>query len=258
MMACDLGKMLVDGGIDSDKADAIVQAFQSASPAISKIKKRNLGIAGENAGASIAAIFGDLSLENLGIGSMDIVNGDFAPKRAQAVAVASNGTSTNKVHKPITSSGMEDYPDSIVDIDSAGNWKKVNKKTGQVDFVHNSGSKISFYKNGDVVIHTAGNLKQIVENDYILEVGRNFEVTSGKETHITSKQDMYVTSEMNLFETIAISRIINVPTKIENNAVEIKNTPVFNHTGTFSTDKIDAGSIKTGSINPGSCSCPCP
>jgi hypothetical protein len=165
MMACDLGKMLVDGGIDSDKADAIVQAFQSASPAISKIKKRNLGIAGENAGASIAAIFGDLSLENLGIGSMDIVNGDFAPKRAQAVAVASNGTSTNKVHKPITSSGMEDYPDSIVDIDSAGNWKKVNKKTGQVDFVHNSGSKISFYKNGDVVIHTAGNLKQIVENN---------------------------------------------------------------------------------------------
>jgi len=230
-MACDLKVELESSGLPAESVEIILNAFKAGRPSIEKLKVRTIDNSAKSAGASIISLTTDLASENLTLGAMDKVQGNVAPERMQPVAIASSGTSYSPVDEPISSSGLEDYPDSIVDMDSAGNWKKINKKTGQVDWVHNSGSKISFYKNGDVVIHTAGNLKQVVENDYIIEVGRNFEVTSGKETHITSKEDMFVTSELNLFETTTLSKVQMVPTKVQMSTMTTIVSPILSLMG---------------------------
>jgi len=229
-MACDLEQKLKEG-LSPEAAEIVLSAFNAGRADIDALKKKSINNVSKSGGASILSMMADLASENLSIGAMDKVKGDMAPERAQPIAVASGGTSFSEVDESITSSGMEDYPNSIVDIDSAGNWKKVNKTTGQVDWVHNSGSKISFYKNGDVVMHVAANFKQVIENDYIVEVGRNFEVTSGKETHITSKESMYVTSESNLFETTAIAKVQTVPAKVQLSAMTAIVSPVWNLLG---------------------------
>ena len=90
-----------------------------------------------------------------------------------------------------------------MEIDEVGNWKKINKKTGQTDYVHNSGSKISFYKNGDVVFHVLGNMKFFVEGDLLQEVGNRMELTTGENFEKTIKGEM--------IETVDISRTITTP-----------------------------------------------
>ena len=260
-MGCDLGaKLSVE--FSPEKVELILHAFQAGAPDMEKLKEKAKNSVAKQGGASIMSLLADLATENLSIGAMDKVEGDNAPQRAQAVAVASSGTSVSLVDEPLTASGMQDYPDSVVELDEAGNWTKVNKKTGQVDWVHNSGSKISFYKNGDVVMHVAANLKQVVENDYILEVGRNFEVTSGKETHITSKEDMYITSEMNLFETTTFVKVQTVPTKVQLSLLTSIISPSWFLLGSetvsnnITSSSHNAGTSAIGSLSAGTFTCP--
>jgi len=233
--------------LSESDAQSVVDALDKHSNDIEKIKSTELDKVSKQSGASIVAMAGDLKKENLSIGSLDKILGNIALKRKQPVAVASSGSGTFKaVNKTINSSGLEDYPNSIIDIDEIGNWKKVNKATGQVDWVHVSGSKLSFYKNGDVILHTAANLKQVVENDYILEVGRNFELTTGKEIHITSKENMFLTSEGNLFESIKNMKLQKVPNKIqESNSISITSPSWYLKGNATVSDNINAKDISS-------------
>jgi len=234
-MSCDL-KVELEKHLSPAKAKEVLEMFSSSKKELGTIKANILADVSKMGASSIVAVTTDLGAENSSIGLMDKVGGDEPLKRKQAVIVTTVGTSVEAVQPELNSSGNEDYPNTKTSIDEIGNWTKVNKKTGQTDWVHNSGSKVSFYKNGDITLHSAGNLKQVVEYDYILEVGRNFEISSGKEFHLSSKEDMFIKTEMNLFETQKLSKVQ------KSEASYVVETPLQNNSDLLTTgDTITSG-----------------
>jgi len=90
---------------------------------------------------------------------------------------------TNVPDFPAANSELtSEYPHTYGKIDTAHNWYKVNRTTGYVEFVHNSGSSIKITKTGDVSIRITGSLKFIVDSDYLLNIlGNHDHVTKGHE-----------------------------------------------------------------------------
>ena len=200
---CDLEKIksiLMGSGVKEDDANKIASSMSS------KVKgkfKKAVDSAGKKTASKVVAVTQNFSKENSKVASLDKVTGPIAPKRVSPVPLNSSGTNTEAHSPDLNSSANEDYPNTIMEIDEVGNWKKINKKTGQTDFVHNSGSKISFYKNGDVVFHVLGNMKFFVEGDLLQEVGNRMELTTGENLVETIKGEH--------FETTKISRTITTP-----------------------------------------------
>jgi len=84
--------------------------------------------------------------------------------------------SSPKSQKPANYSIIEDYPESYGFIDSVKNFFKINKKTKDTIFHHSSGSIIRLDKDGNVTIEAKGNVKQVIDKDYFLQVRGNMEV----------------------------------------------------------------------------------
>jgi hypothetical protein len=88
-----------------------------------------------------------------------------------------NPLGSNPVQLPPSKySVVADYPDSYGMIDSAKNFIKVNQKTGDVDIVHNSGTKFKIDGMGNVTMEVVGSFKQVVKKDYFLQVEGNMEL----------------------------------------------------------------------------------
>lgn len=79
---------------------------------------------------------------------------------------------------------MEDYPDSYGYIDEAKNWVKVNKKSGHVELVHNSGTSIKIDRFGNVTEHIVGKFKRIIEGDMSEEVKGSYDLLVKKSYYI--------------------------------------------------------------------------
>lgn len=145
---------------------------------------------------SVTGVFGasqDFGKEDQTIANTNLTSGDVAAKRSTPIPLKGGSSSQGTAdHGAVTSSTNQDYPESSGSIDSIGNWTKVNKITKQTDWVHNSGSMMSFFANGDVVVHIRGNKKEIIEGDYVLEVGGNLELAVGKSWNTEVLQDIYM------------------------------------------------------------------
>ncbi len=88
----------------------------------------------------------------------------------------------------------EDYPHSYGHIDEMGNWWKVNKKKGIIDFVHKSGTFIQIDNDGNVTEHVAGSKKEVIQGDLSIEVyGNRDTLIHGNEyTHIDKDTELLV------------------------------------------------------------------
>jgi len=224
----DILNSLKGAGISPDKAEALANSMKDN---VKKAVEKNSKEIGKKTASKLLALTQNFKKENNKIASLDKVTGAVAPKRVSPLPLNSAGTNTEAHHPDLNSSADEDYPNTIMEIDEVGNWKKINKKTGQTDFVHNSGSKISFYKNGDVVFHVLGNMKFFVEGDLLQEVGNRMELTTGENFIQTIKGSKE--------ENISISRTITAP-------VETKIIPVKLLLGAMETK--NANLVRNGQV----------
>lgn len=71
------------------------------------------------------------------------------------------------------------YPLSYGHVDEANNWYKVNQETGEIEFVHNSGSFFKIDKSGNGTIHLTGSLKWIIDKDMLMQVVNSTEIVKG-------------------------------------------------------------------------------
>ena len=225
----DVKSALTKAGISPEKAEALAK---NMAPKIQAKTNKIVNNEGKKVASKLVALTQNFVKENNKIASLDKVAGPIAPKRVSPVPLNSSGTNTEAHHPDLNSSANEDYPNTIMEIDEVGNWKKINKKTGQTDFVHNSGSKISFYKNGDVVFHVLGNMKFFVEGDLLQEVGNRMELTTGENYEKTIKGEM--------IETVDVSRTITAP-------LETKLIPLKILVGALENKKADL--VRAGSEN---------
>ena len=85
----------------------------------------------------------------------------------------------------------EDYPETFGWIDYVKNWIKINKKKRKAELVMSSGTHIKTDADGNVTIYTKGNLRQIVDGDYLLDVKGNSDlIINGKSYHSVGGQLM--------------------------------------------------------------------
>ena len=123
-----------------------------------------------------------LSLANLlsiptlsGSGGSEVVKGSLKPFNATEGFVLKKKKPKTKLAstenaKDAHYSAIQNYPNSESKIDALGNFIKINKKTGQVDIAHFSGTLIQITKSGSVNIHTKKDFQHIVDGNYYLEV----------------------------------------------------------------------------------------
>lgn len=87
---------------------------------------------------------------------------------------------TNKATAPVfqqaSDSFKDDYPSTYGKIDEAGNWFRVNKSSGLVEFVHSSGTSIKINKAGDVSVNIRGSLQWLVNGDSVTNVMGNMDL----------------------------------------------------------------------------------
>lgn len=96
----------------------------------------------------------------------------------------------------------EDYPHSYGSIDEVGNWWKVNKKKGIIEFVHKSGTFIQIDDAGNLTQHITGNKKEVIRGDYSLEVYGNRDTLIHKKDYTHVDEDVTVLINGNFEETI--------------------------------------------------------
>ena len=140
-----------------------------------------------------------------GSGGSNFTKSSLKPKVTTEGIVIRNKKAKTKVKaenaKTAHISPKQDYPNSSTHIDPLGNFVKINKKTGQVDIAHFSGTIIQITKSGSVNIHTKKDFKHIVEGNYILEVKgdtnlktNNFIIETNK-TEETTKEKLITTKD---------------------------------------------------------------
>lgn len=73
----------------------------------------------------------------------------------------------------------EDYPNSSGLTDELGNFYKINRTTGMVQFVHHSGTCVKIDKQGNVTIHATGSAKLIAGKDMAIQA-KNLDIKASK------------------------------------------------------------------------------
>jgi len=95
-------------------------------------------------------------------------------------------------------SSKADYPNTTSHIDGLGNFIKINKKTGQVDIAHFSGTLIQITKTGSVNIHTKKDLRHIVEGNYYLEVAGDMGIKASNINVLANNKKENIKSNYNI------------------------------------------------------------
>ena len=73
--------------------------------------------------------------------------------------------SSTIIPDPVQYTMATDYPHSVGNVDEIKNWFKVNKATGEIEFVHTSGSYFKIDGAGNAVLHLKGSYTEIIEGD---------------------------------------------------------------------------------------------
>lgn len=73
----------------------------------------------------------------------------------------------------------EDYPNSLGYTDECGNFYKVNRSTGFVQFVHKSGTCVKIDGQGNVTIHATGSAKIKADKDLAIQA-KNLDIKADK------------------------------------------------------------------------------
>jgi len=135
---------------------------------------------------SIIAGGQDFANEDVTVSTADIKTGNIAVQREDVLP--SDTMFTSQQEPDVSTPSMsEDYPNSeTIYVDEKGTWIKNNKAKGTLDFVHRSGSSLSFKKDGSVIMFVRKDFKQVVDGDYTLEVGNNLDISSGNDMRLHS------------------------------------------------------------------------
>lgn len=104
------------------------------------------------------------------------------------------GVSSVVDNKPVDYSTNINYSESYGKVDKSNNWYRVNEQTGEVEFVHNSGSFLKLDKAGNATIHIAGSLKFIVDQDSIIQ-SNNMSLIAKAKGMFKSMADLFVVSQ---------------------------------------------------------------
>ena len=116
--------------------------------------------------------------------------------KKEALSIKDPVTKKLKANVPNLSNGSytsdDDYPNTISNIDDAGNFIKVNKKSGKIDIYHQSGNIIKIDKNGNTSIHINGGLKFKIDGDMSFHSNGNVDFVADGElnfqaTNITTQ-----------------------------------------------------------------------
>lgn len=73
----------------------------------------------------------------------------------------------------------EDYPNSVGSTLENGDFYKINRTTGMVQFVHHSGTCVKIDNNGNVTIHATGSAKIIADKDMAIQA-KNLDIKGSK------------------------------------------------------------------------------
>jgi len=136
-----------------------------------------------------------------------------------------SSTFSNVPDQPIGSSSLnEDYPNTEGSIDEAKNWFKINKKSGYVEFVHNSGSYLKIDKAGNGSIYFSGGLKLMVAKDFLINALGNLDLhtlgnlsnqgitiqTDATTLNITSTNTNILSQETSITGPLSVSNDISI------------------------------------------------
>ena len=135
---------------------------------------------------SIIAGGQDFASEDITVSSVDLKSSNISIQRENVLPSDTMFTSANEPDKS-TPSMKEDYPNSeIIYVDERGTWIKNNKSKGTLDFVHQSGSSLTFQKDGSVILFARKDFKQVIDGNYTLEVGNNIDISAGANMRLHS------------------------------------------------------------------------
>lgn len=170
---------LVFAEVDVASYEAIVIP-DTTSPAESEERLIDATASGIMAGGQ------DFASEDVAMATADIKTGNMSVQRENVLPSDTLFTSSQELD--ISSPSMsEDYPNSeTIYVDEKGTWIKNNKAKGTLDVMHQSGSSLSFKKDGTVVMFVRKDFKQVVDGDYTLEVGNNIDISAGSNLRLHS------------------------------------------------------------------------
>ena len=84
-------------------------------------------------------------------------------------------------------------------MDEIKNWFKVNKATGEIEFVHTSGSYFKIDGAGNAVLHLKGSYTEIIEGDSLRQSLNSDETVLAKATkHIVGSLKIIADGAMNI------------------------------------------------------------
>jgi len=215
----------------------------------------------DNIANSVVAAGQNFNEEDMTIASTDIKSSTITVQREN---VLPSDTGVTQSNEPDTSSPSmdEDYPQSeTIYVDEKGTWIKNNKAKGSLDIVHQSGSSLHFKKDGTVILFARKDLKQVVDGDYTLEVGNNFDISVGKDAriHTLGSMDMSFDTSWNVLSPLTSQ--ISVSSYIQTNLVQVGSTNVLGSLNRFGSESISGSMNLGGDANIGgtmsasSCDC---
>lgn len=118
--------------------------------------------------------------------SSSIQDNIVSTKIAETPVVSSKFTSVNDF--PIAENNFsDDYPNTEGSIDEAHNWFKINKTSGYTEFVHNSGCSLKLDKSGNCSVHITGNLKWVVDKQWLVNIVKEMDLHVMSDLSIQSK-----------------------------------------------------------------------
>lgn len=122
---------------------------------------------------------------------------------------------TSPIDLPDADSALAtDYPNTIGVINDAGDFFKVNKKTGDLQVVHRSGTCIKIDANGNMTIHSTGSVKQVVAQDLSIQAGGGIDIVAKKGIYLdTGSENLEIKTQMKDIKIDAM--------KIETSAMQV-------------------------------------
>lgn len=215
MFNTGLGQQLLDSGFTQSEVDSILTHTANVVPAdspelVSMYNQQKAEIS-QSAEALAKAQQSDLILGSMQKdGGKRVVQDNPIPVKLPEQSPVLLGQFA-PVLSDATDSMAIDYPDSYGETDDAGNFYRVNKKNGDFQWVHSSGTSIKLNKKGDVSVNIKGSLQLLVNGNRVVNVNGTdalgvvgqllqmvlggIELKSGAETKISSAGSLTTVSQ---------------------------------------------------------------
>lgn len=107
----------------------------------------------------------------------------------------------------------EDYPSSFGYTDECGNFYKINRTTGFVQFVHKTGTCVKIDGEGNVTIHSVGSAKLVVDKDLAIQA-KNIDMKADN-IALTSQETKIKADNQVQIETMVIDASTPMQVKLD-------------------------------------------